>query len=50
MIETVQELEIKQEQLEYLLQLGFSCPIIADVLGVSFITEFYFLQNKICEY
>ena len=31
-------LEIKQELLEYLLQLGFSCLKIADVLGLSFIT------------
>ena len=30
-------LEIKQELLEYLLQLGFSCLKIADVLGFSFI-------------
>ena len=31
-------LEIKQQQLEYLLQLGFSCPKIAGVLGVSLST------------
>ena len=31
-------LDIKQEQLEYLLCLGFSCPKIAEVLGVSLST------------
>ena len=31
-------LEIKQELLHYLLQLGFSCPKIVDVLSVSFVT------------
>ena len=31
-------LEINQELLEYLLQLGISCPKVADVLGFSFIT------------
>ena len=29
------KLEINQEQLEYLLHLGFNCPKIAEVLGVS---------------
>ena len=28
-------LDIKQEQLEYLLNLGFKCPKIAELLGVS---------------
>lgn len=32
------KLDIQQEQLEYLLHLGFSCPKIADVLGVSLST------------
>lgn len=31
-------LEVKQEQLEYLLHLGFKCPKIAEVLGVSLST------------
>ena len=31
-------LEITQEQLEHLLHLGFKCPKIADVLGVSLST------------
>lgn len=32
------KLDIKPEQLEYLLHLGFNCPKIADVLGVSLST------------
>ena len=31
-------LELKQEQLEYLLKLGFKCPKVAEVLGVSLST------------
>ena len=31
-------LDIRQEQLEYLLNLGFKCPKIAEVLGVSLST------------
>ena len=27
--------DVKQEQLEYLLDLGFNCPKVAEVLGVS---------------
>ena len=31
-------LNVKQEQLEYLLRLGFNCPKIAEALGVSLST------------
>ena len=31
-------LDIEQEQLEYLLNLGFNCPKIAEVMGVSLST------------
>ena len=31
-------LDVKQEQLEYLLHLGFNCPKVAEVLGVSLST------------
>ena len=30
--------DVKQEQLEYLLDLGFNCPKVAEVLGVSLST------------
>ena len=32
------KIDIRQEQLEYLLGLGFSCPKISKVLGVSLST------------
>ena len=31
-------MDVKQEQLEYLLHLGFNCPKVAEVLGVSLST------------
>ena len=33
-----QRFDVKQEQLEYLLDLGFNCPKVAEVLGVSLST------------